>query len=142
MMPRIDSTSRADVGVTHVALQVTEVDASLDFYLRYASMELVHRRREDGVDVAWISDRTRPFVLVLIQAANVEHRLAGMGHVGVGCASRAELDRLVARARAEHCLVRGPVDMGPPAGYWAFLRDPDGHQLELSFGQEIGRVAD
>jgi hypothetical protein len=23
-------------------------------------------------------------------------------------------------------------------GTWAFLRDPDGHTLELSFGQEIG----
>jgi len=23
-------------------------------------------------------------------------------------------------------------------GYWAFIADPDGNNLELSFGQEIG----
>jgi hypothetical protein len=23
-------------------------------------------------------------------------------------------------------------------GYWAFLQDPDGHTLELSYGQEFG----
>ena len=27
---------------------------------------------------------------------------------------------------------------GPPVGYWAFLRDPDGHTLEVSFGQQVG----
>jgi hypothetical protein len=25
-----------------------------------------------------------------------------------------------------------------PVGYWALLRDPDGHALELSYGQEVG----
>jgi hypothetical protein len=23
-------------------------------------------------------------------------------------------------------------------GYWAFLRDPDGHTLEIAYGQELG----
>ena len=32
-------------------------------------------------------------------------------------------------------LRRGPIDSGYPLGYWAFLTDPDGHQLELSHGQ-------
>jgi hypothetical protein len=30
------------------------------------------------------------------------------------------------------------MEYGPPVGYWAFLRDPDGHTLEISFGQEVG----
>ena len=25
-----------------------------------------------------------------------------------------------------------------PVGYWALISDPDGHTLELSFGQEVG----
>jgi hypothetical protein len=25
-------------------------------------------------------------------------------------------------------------------GYWAFLRDPDGHTLEVAFGQEVALV--
>ena len=32
----------------------------------------------------------------------------------------------------------GPIDSGEPVGYWAFLSDPDGHTLELAFGQEVG----
>ncbi len=54
---------------------------------------------------------------------------------GVGTAL---LDRLCQLARAQGCLVREPEDSGPPVGYWAFLRDPDGHTLEIAYGQELG----
>lgn len=55
-----------------------------------------------------------------------------------GCASRAEVDRLCAQARRDGCLRRGPTDSPPPVCYWAFIADPDGHLLEVSFGQEVG----
>lgn len=132
------NSSRTDLGATHVALTVTDLDASVAFYARYANMRVVHERAEQGSRVAWISDLTRPFVLVLMQSAQVEHRLAGFCHIGVGCPSRAEVDRLAELARSEGRLALGPTDSGPPVGYWAFLRDPDGHQLEISYGQEIG----
>src|SRR5262245_20676435 len=96
-------------------------------------MEVVHRRE----NVAWISDRTRPFVIVLIETEGVEYPLRPVAHLGVGCASRAEVDRLCEQARGDGCLLTGPMDYGPPVGYWAFLCDPDGHTLELSFGQEV-----
>jgi catechol 2,3-dioxygenase-like lactoylglutathione lyase family enzyme len=129
-----------DLGLTHVALLVRDPAASLDFYSRYARMQVVHRRRDaqTGREVLWLSDRTRPFVIVLIQAERVEGRLDGFAHLGVGCASRAEVDRLCALARGEGRLGLGPLDSGPPVGYWAFLRDPDGHNLEISYGQEVG----
>lgn len=103
-------------------------------------MEVVHRRSDPttGSDVAWISDRTRPFVIVLIQLPKVDLPLAPLSHLGVGCASREEVDRLCAAARAEGVLRAGPVDSPAPVGYWAFLSDPDGHTLELSYGQEVG----
>lgn len=129
-----------DLGLTHVALLVRDPAASLAFYSRYARMQVVHRRKDalTGREVLWLSDRTRPFVIVLIQAERVEGRLEGFAHLGVGCASRAEVDRLCALAREEGRLGLGPLDSGPPVGYWAFLRDPDGHNLEISFGQEVG----
>ncbi|MFQ5417474.1 MAG: VOC family protein, partial [Myxococcota bacterium] len=52
------------------------------------------------------------------------------------------IDRLCSEARQEGCIIAGPVDSGPPVGYWAFLRDPDGHTLEISFGQEVGAIVD
>jgi len=42
-----------DVGFTHVALEVTNLDASIEFYAAYARMSVVHRR--DGV--VWTTDK-------------------------------------------------------------------------------------
>jgi catechol 2,3-dioxygenase-like lactoylglutathione lyase family enzyme len=103
-------------------------------------MEVVHRRvdAETGVSVVWLSDRTRPFAIVLIEARSVSPVLSPFAHLGVGCESREEIDNLCERAQKEGILIEKPKDSGYPIGYWAFLRDPDGHTLELSYGQEIG----
>lgn len=133
----------SDLGLTHVAFAVSNLAASLAFYERYAAMQVVHHRAnaEHGGAVAWITDLTRPFVIVLIQAPGLaDTPLGPFGHLGVGCASREEVDRLCALAEQEGCLVSAPRDAGPPVGYWAYLRDPDGNTLELAHGQEVGFV--
>jgi len=129
----------SDLGLTHVGLPVTDIDRSLAFYAKYAGMAVVHRRADHGPvsAVAWLSDRTRPFVIVLLTVARVDHPLLPFGHLGVGCASREEVDRLCALADADGILIEGPHDTGPPVGYWALIRDPDRHTLEVSFGQEV-----
>ena len=125
-----------DVGLTHVALAVTNLQKSVEFYQRYARMRIVHER----ADVAWLSDETRPFVIVLVAADDAGSPLGPFSHLGVAFESREEMDRLIGQAQEDGCLVREPTDSGPPVGYWAFLRDPDGHMLELSYGQEVGRT--
>jgi catechol 2,3-dioxygenase-like lactoylglutathione lyase family enzyme len=127
-----------DIGLSHVALPVKDVANSVAFYARYAGMVVVHERVEpaDGTRVVWLGDLTRPFVVVLIEGV-VSHRLGGVAHLGVGCASRAEVDDCCATARAEGREVWGPMDSGAPVGYWAIISDPDGHNLELSYGQEV-----
>jgi catechol 2,3-dioxygenase-like lactoylglutathione lyase family enzyme len=133
-------TTNLDFGLTHIALPVADLDRSIDFYAKYAGMKVVHRRidAETGVAVVWLSDRTRPFVIVLIQTVEVTPVLSPLAHLGVGCKSRADLDTLCGAARQAGVLIQEPKDSGYPIGYWAFLRDPDGHTLELSYGQEIG----
>jgi catechol 2,3-dioxygenase-like lactoylglutathione lyase family enzyme len=130
----------SDIGLTHIALPVKNIEHSLAFYSKYGRMHVVHRRKdqETGSEVVWISDRTRPFVVVLIQVARVESVLLPMAHLGVGCESRAEVDRLCELARREEILIEGPLDYGYPVGYFALIKDPDGHTLELSYGQEVG----
>ncbi|MCS6927209.1 MAG: VOC family protein [Candidatus Binatia bacterium] len=129
----------SDVGLTHIALPVTQIDTSIAFYAKYAHMQVVHRRTDaqTGAEVVWLSDRTRPFVLVLIEVPQVAHPLLPSAHLGVGCATRAEVDHLCEEARREGRLRYGPLDSGYPVGYWALIADPDGHTLELSFGQEV-----
>ena len=132
-----------DLGLSHVALPVSDLDASIAFYRRFAAMEVVHRRaghHGEHSGVAWLSDLTRPFVIVLIETPGDprQPRLGGWAHLGVGCASRDEVDRLLAAAAADGHDTSGPLDDGPPVGYWGIVVDPDGHNLELAYGQKVG----
>jgi catechol 2,3-dioxygenase-like lactoylglutathione lyase family enzyme len=129
----------SEVGFSHVALPVSDIDRSVEFYRRWAGLQVVDRLEDpkSGAKAARLADprRDRGFMIALVQHGEVTHRLAGMGHLGVGCEDRAEVDRLSKEADAAGCLGKGPVDSGFPLGYWSFLVDPDGHHLELSFGQ-------
>ncbi len=141
----------ADKGLTHIAFTVSDLDASVAFYASYAGMSVVHQRTdEDGSGrVAWISDHTRPFVIVLIEAppsapggGAVPRALPDLmphfAHIGVACESREAVDEACARAEKEGVLELPPRDLGGPAGYLGLIRDPDGNNLEVSFGQEVG----
>ena len=140
-----------DLGLTHVAFLVGDVDATADFYREYAGMEVVHDRRDPvfGGRAVWITDRTRPFVLVLLQVPALVPRRRGLSrllsrwlppfsHLGVACSSSGEVDRLCQRAREAQCLIQAPRDLGPPVGYFGLIRDPDGNTLEVAYGQEVG----
>jgi catechol 2,3-dioxygenase-like lactoylglutathione lyase family enzyme len=127
------------IGFSHISVKVSDIDKSVAFYKRWAGLHVIDRLEDPktGAKAARMGDRTQDnvFVLALVQHGEVQHQLAGMGHIGIGCADRAEVDRLSKEADAEGCLRMGPVDSGFPLGYWSFLLDPDGHQLELSYGQ-------
>ena len=131
-----------DVGFTHVAFVVRDLEKSIDFYSRYAGMEVVHSREPDLPEarkVAWLSDRIRPFALVLVQVdAVTDTTLGNFGHLGVACSSIEEIDNKVAMARMEGILRKEPAQAGEPVGYYVFFADPDGNTLELSYGQKVG----
>ena len=130
-----------DIGLTHIALPVLDIERSIQFYSTYAGMQVVHRRidAQTGVAVVWLSDKTRPFAIVLIQTSSVNSILSPpFAHLGIGCQSRQQVDTLCDRASQEGILLEAPKDSGYPIGYWAYLRDPDGNTLEVSYGQEIG----
>ena len=123
-----------DLGFTHLALAVSQLDRSVAFYESWTDLRVVHAR--DGV--AWLSDATRPFALVLAER-HVDHPLAPFSHLGFAVESEARVHELAERARTEGILREGPNASGPPVGTWCFLSDPDGHVVEFSFGQEVER---
>lgn len=105
-------------------------------------MTVIHQREPDlpsARKVAWLSDRTRPFATVLVQSDDpADTPLGPFGHLGVACATRAEIDEKVALAWREGVLRREPEQLGDPVGYFAFFADPDGNATELSWGQRVG----
>ncbi|HVO28200.1 MAG TPA: VOC family protein [Candidatus Margulisiibacteriota bacterium] len=126
--------------LTHVALFVRDIDRTVDFYGRFAGLHIVHDRVDDGVRVVWLSeqDHDPDFVIVAIRlspgaAAEPPH----MAHFGYDLPSRAAVDDMAARGRAEGILVQGPADAGRIVGYFCMLRDPDGNLVEFSHGQPI-----
>ncbi|STT54649.1 putative glyoxalase/bleomycin resistance protein/dioxygenase [Klebsiella pneumoniae] len=104
-----------DVGFTHVAFTVRCLASSIDFYTRYTAMTVIHQREPDlpsARKVAWLSDRTRPFALVLVQSDDpADTPLGPFGHLGVACATQAEIDEKVALARREGVLRREPEQL-------------------------------
>src|SRR5438105_3618337 len=128
---------------THVALIVADLDTSISFYQRYAKMRVVDERREPtGFRVAWLSDDTRGFVLVLVAPSHMPWRhwlsramaklIPPASHLGVECASRQVVESLCECARREDILRQAPRDGGPPVGFYGMIADPDGNTLELS----------
>src|SRR3546814_9087038 len=103
----------ADLGFTHIALVVADMEASLAFYADYANMHVVHRRNGQGRGdvVAWISDGTRPFVIVLIQPPGLKDRPLGpIGHLGVAWPRRDDIVRLASRAAEAGIRAKGTED--------------------------------
>lgn len=128
-----------DLGWTHVALPAFDLDASIEFYRTFAALEPVHERTDAGVRVVWLSDGRRPFVLVLAQTAKpVAQPLGPFAHLGIAVESRDAVDAIARRARDAGRLTSGPDELGPPVGYLCFVRDPDGHTIEFSYGQDVG----
>ena len=108
-------------------------------------MQVIHRRNQASNptrEIGWLSDGTRPFAIVLAEIDVVENTLGPFAHLGVACATENELAELCEQAETEGVLRQPPKNTGGPAGIYAMLEDPDGHTLELSYGQEIAYTID
>ena len=132
--------------LTHLALWVSDLDASIEFYRKFAGMSVQTQRREEtGTRVAWISDAAQRLILVLIGPYRMPLRrrflIALMrrsrppAHIGVECSSRDEIRQLCDMARAEGILRVPATERGGSTGFIGIIADPDGNDLELSFGQ-------
>ena len=142
------------VSLSHLAIPVLDVERSIAFYEKYLQMKVV-KRRENPVDV-WMADGIRPFQLVLLAAdkgdildneragptdyrnARLAHPIVASAHIGFTCSSNTEVKRIAEMAQAEGILEHGPCEEGWPGGYCAYITDPSGHSVEISYNQEAG----
>jgi len=132
---------------THITINCSDIDASVEFYTSFCGLSIVRDRRLEGHHNVWLGPESSPdedprFVLVIVQ----DEVKARLDHFGFQCDSRAEVDRLAEQARQQNILVQEPLNVGGVVGYFAMIRDPDGHIVEFTYGQPLkglsGIVAD
>jgi catechol 2,3-dioxygenase-like lactoylglutathione lyase family enzyme len=125
--------------LTHIALHVRDIDASVAFYAEFCGMRVVHERTDHGVRVIWVAEQgnEKRFVIVLIEGGNAapqaEHDVT---HFGFALDSFEAVNE-IARRGADR-LIWPPTDLPYPVGHFCALRDPDGHVVEFSYGQPLG----
>jgi catechol 2,3-dioxygenase-like lactoylglutathione lyase family enzyme len=123
---------------THITINCSNIDASVDFYTSFCGLSVVRDRRLEGRHNVWLGPETESgddpvFVLVIVQ----DEVTARLDHFGFQCDSREEVDQIAKVAREQDILVQEPIDAGGVVGYFAMVRDPDGHIVEFTFGQPL-----
>ena len=142
--------------LTHIALPVSNLDATLAFYAKYTTMEKIHERYDEETHMrsAWIAnteDKTATsarFVIVIMEGklptqitGDIKEEywfLRSIAHLGISLDSREDVDRIAAMAKEDGCLVLGPVYRNAVVGYICLVRDPDGNNVEFSVEQDLG----
>jgi catechol 2,3-dioxygenase-like lactoylglutathione lyase family enzyme len=123
---------------THIAITVSDLDRSIDFYRSACGLEVVRDRRLEGGSTVWMgyergAGELPDYVLVLL-LGEVTSRL---DHFGFQCDTREEVDAIARVGQRRGILAHPPTDAGGTVGYFAMLSDPDGHTVEFTFGQPI-----
>lgn len=126
---------------THITFTVSDFDRSIAFYKNVCEMDVVRDRRGEGGSTVWLGPKSNsnalpPFVFV-IEQGEVKDRL---DHLAFQCDTREEVAEKAAMGAKMGALHEGPIDHGGSVGYYALLRDPDGHLVEFTHGQPIAGV--
>ena len=142
--------------LTHIALPVRDLGATLAFYARYPTMVNIHERvdPDSGLRTAWlanevdVTDEAARFVIVLIcgklptaVTGDIKEEygfLRSISHLGISLNTRDEVDQIAAMAKADGCLLLGPMYRNAVVGYICIVTDPDGNNIEFSVEQMLG----
>lgn len=143
--------------LTHVALPVRSLDATLAFYEKYTTLVKIQERydEETRMRTAWLANErdittegAARFVIVVMEGAlpkqitgDIEERygfLTSIAHLGISLDTRDEVDEIARLAAADGCLVLGPMYRNEAVGYICLITDPDGNNVEFSVEQVLG----
>jgi glyoxylase I family protein len=128
----------------HIALTVTDLEASTVWYQRVFEIAPVMEEAHEGGWQRLLADKEMQFIIVLHrhdvnQGEAFSERRTGLDHFGMAVSSRAELEAWqahleefgVARATAaDRPLTQSPI-ADTPYGCILVFRDPDNIQLEM-----------
>jgi lactoylglutathione lyase len=142
--------------LTHIALPVRDLDATLAFFAKYTTLVNIHERCDPDTDMrsVWlanardVTEAGARFVIVLI-CGKLPTKITGdikeeygflrsISHLGISLETRQEVDDIAAMAREDGCLLLGPMYRNEVVGYICVITDPDGNNVEFSVEQVLG----
>jgi glyoxylase I family protein len=111
-------------GIHHVALNVTDVEAAVDFYTKYLGFVARTDRPDFGIGGAWldVGDQQVHLLAVPPPAACGQHFALQVD----------DLDAAVIELRSAGITVSDPQPVGDTVQRQSFLADPSGNQIELN----------
>lgn len=137
---------------THIALPVSDLERSIEFYTTITPLVVVARNTDENGKGAWLSNDGQvenPFVLVIaefipevgerfgVKPGEKATTLAPFAHIGIEMPTREDVDAIAAKAREVGALEWEPRDMAAHIGYICSVRDPDGNIIEFSHNQKV-----
>ena len=128
--------------MTHIALHVQDVEKSKAFYAKWAGMNEVHSHGDylQGTKTVWMASPGQgdDFVIVLVPGANDNKQAEGMRHIGLSVGSEKEVKKIASEAKKAGILHWDYATYSWPIGTLCSVKDPDGHIVEISYGQPLG----
>jgi lactoylglutathione lyase len=137
---------------THIALPVSNLERSLEFYTALTPLVVVARNSDGAGNGAWLSNDgqvSAPFVLVLSEFYAEGRERYGLvegepipilqpfAHLGIELPTKEAVDDVAGRARAMGVLHWEPQQKAAHIGYICAAKDPDGNVVEFSFDQKV-----
>lgn len=152
----MDRSSPPPSLLTHIALPVRDLAATLAFFEKYTTLVNIHERLDPdtGMRSVWLANQRdvthvgARFVIVLICGklptaitGDIKEEygfLRSISHLGISLESREQVDQIAAMAKADGCLLLGPMYRNAVVGYICIVTDPDGNNVEFSVEQVLG----
>ena len=121
------------VGLAHVAIKVTDLDRSLDFYINKLGFpEMLRLNKDDGSTWLVYLRITDDQYLEVFPGAENDRAPGwdanGMNHM---CLAVEDIDAVVKRIEAAGISLLLPLKLAVDGNRQAWLEDPDGNRIEL-----------
>jgi lactoylglutathione lyase len=121
------------VGLAHVAIKVTDLDRSLDFYInKHGFPEMLRLHKDDGSTWLVYMRITDDQYLEVFPGAENDRAPGwdanGMNHM---CLSVEDIDAVVKRIEAAGIALLLPLKLAVDGNRQAWIEDPDGNRIEL-----------